>query len=261
MTLALAALAALLYGVAAGVSLAGSRRPMLGAAALALVAHLALLGHQAFHAGAITLGVSEALSLFTWQAAFLLWAFCLAQPLQVLGVALFPLAAAGTWIPFLWPTAGTAIPLLEWKLQLHVVLSLLAAGLLTLAAVQALTLAVQDGLLHRHSTRPWMQAMPPLQTMEGTLFQLISTGFFLLSLSLVTGLLFVDDLLAQHLAHKTVLSVVAWMLFAVLLWGRRQRGWRGRIAVRWTLSAYGLLVLAYFGSKFVLEQMLGRHWT
>jgi ABC-type uncharacterized transport system permease subunit len=97
--------------------------------------------------------------------------------------------------------------------------------------------------------------------MEHLLFVLITLGFFILSLSLLSGLLFVDDLLAQHLAHKTVLSIAAWAMFGALLWGRWRRGWRGRMAVRWTLSGYAVLILAYFGSKIILEQILSRHWT
>ena len=138
-------------------------------------------------------------------------------------------------------------------LQLHIALSVLGAGLLTLAAVQAVTLAVQDALLHGKSAHRLVQALPPLQTMERALFVLIALGFFMLSLSLLSGLLFVDDLLAQHLAEKTVLSVIAWVLFGGLLWGRWRRGWRGRTAVRWTLAGYGVLILAYFGSKMLLS--------
>jgi ABC-type uncharacterized transport system permease subunit len=123
------------------------------------------------------------------------------------------------------------------------------------------TLAAQDRLLHGHRPNRVVQALPPLQTMEHLLFILILLGFFILSLSLLSGLLFVDDLMAQHLAHKTVLSITAWAMFGVLLWGRWRRGWRGRKAIRWTLASYALLILAYFGSKLVLEQILSRHWT
>jgi ABC-type uncharacterized transport system permease subunit len=220
----------------------------------------ALLG-GIFSGGNLTVGVTESLSLFSWQAAVLLWALCLIQPVQVLGVAIYPLAAAGALAAALWPMSMTAIPLADWKIQMHVVLSLLSAGFLTLAAVQAVTLALQDRLLHGHTPNRIVQALPALQSMEHLLFVLISLGFFILSLSLLSGLVFVDDLLAQHLAHKTVLSVAAWAIFAGLLWGRWRRGWRGRTAIRWALSGYGVLVLAYFGSKLILEQILSRHWS
>lgn len=263
MNLMLAAAAAACYLLAAfGVWRGRGRVTPLGlfsAAALALHAWVLLIG--AFNAGQLTLGVTEALSLFAWQAAFMLWLFCLFQPLQVLSLVLFPVAAAAALASAFLPTSGTAIPLSEWKIQLHVVLSLFSAGFLTLAVVQAATLALQDRLLHHATPGRTALSLPPLQTMERVLFQLIGLGFFVLSLSLVTGLLFVDNLLAQHLAHKTVLSCLAWGMFGVLLWGRWRWGWRGRSAIRWTFTSYGLLILAYFGSKLVLEQVLNRHWN
>ena len=88
--------------------------------------------------------------------------------------------------------------------------------------------------------------------------QLLASGFVLLSIALLTGWLFVENLLAQDLVHKTVLSGVAWFVFAALLIGRYRAGWRGRTAIRWTLTGFVLLALAYFGSKVVLEVILGR---
>lgn len=260
MTLFYASAAAAAYLLAA-VLLWRGRPAGLWSAAVAVALHaLALLG-EAFHNAHLTVGVTEALSLFAWQAAVLLWMLCLFKPLRILGVAVYPLAAAGVLWAALQPSSLSSIPLTEWKIQLHVVLSLFSAGCLTLAAAQALILAAQDRLLHHLAPGRLLQALPPLETMESALFLLISLGFFTLSLSLVTGLLFVEDLLAQHLAHKTVLSLTAWAIFGALLWGRWQRGWRGRTAIRWTLSGYGLLVMAYFGSKIVLEQLLGKTWT
>ncbi|MGH8472324.1 MAG: cytochrome C assembly family protein, partial [Gammaproteobacteria bacterium] len=100
--------------------------------------------------------------------------------------------------------------------------------------------------------------LPPLQTLEGLMFQHIGAGFFLLSLSLMSGMMFLNDIFAQHLVHKTVLSLVAWLVFAVLLFGRWRYGWRGRTAIRCTLGGFASLMLAYFGSKVVLELILHR---
>lgn len=138
----------------------------------------------------------------------------------------------------------------DWTLQLHVALSLLSATFLTLAAVQALTLAVQDRLLHEGTRLRFVQALPPLQTMERWLFLLIAVGFALLTLSLLSGLMFVRDLMAQRLAHITALSVSAWAIFAALLWGRWRRGWRGRAAIRWTLYGYALLIVVLGASLY-----------
>lgn len=227
----------------------------------ALLLHATALVAEVFKGGQLTLGVTEALSMFSWQAAVLLWALCFIQPVQILGVAIYPLAAGAALAAAIWTTSVTGIPLTDWKIQLHVVLSLFSAGFLTLAAAQAVTLAMQDRLLHQAAPNRIVQALPPLQSMEHLLFSLISLGFFILSLALLSGLLFVDNLMAQHLAHKTVLSLTAWAIFGALLWGRWRRGWRGRTAIRWTLSGYAVLILAYFGSKLVLEQILSRHWT
>lgn len=258
----LAVLAAAIYLITA-IGIASSRgqaRPTWAGAA-AVAAHAASLWLMVARDGHLAVGVTEALSLFSWQAAALLWGLCLVQPVQSLAVAIYPAAAAAALAACLWPSSLAGIPLLDWKIQLHVALSLFSAGVLSLAAVQALTLAIQDRRLHGRTVADAGLGLPPLQTMESILFQLIGAGFFMLSLSLATGLLFVDDLLAQHLAHKTVLTGLAWALFGILLWGRWFRGWRGATALRWTLSGYSLLILGYFGSKFVLEQILGKHWT
>jgi ABC-type uncharacterized transport system permease subunit len=94
--------------------------------------------------------------------------------------------------------------------------------------------------------------------MEGLMFEMIGIGFALLTLALLTGVLFLEDIFAQHLVHKTVLSICAWGVFAILLWGRWRFGWRGRTAIRWTVGGFVFLMLAYFGSKLVLELILGR---
>lgn len=101
-----------------------------------------------------------------------------------------------------------------------------------------------------------MRILPPLQTMESLLFGLIITGFTLLTLALVSGLLFVDNFFAQHLVHKTVFSIVAWLVYGILLWGHFRWGWRGKTATLWTLGGFTLLMLAFWGTKFVLEVIL-----
>jgi ABC-type uncharacterized transport system permease subunit len=142
----------------------------------------------------------------------------------------------------------------------HVVTSVMAFGFLALAGVYAVFVAVIDHFLRTHHLNRLIRALPALDVLESLLFTLVKLGFALLTLSLLSGFLFVDDLFAQHLAHKTVFSMAAWIVFGVLIWGRRYRGWRGRTAVRMTIGGVLLLVLAYFGSKFILEMVLDRHW-
>lgn len=207
------------------------------------------------------LGLTQALSLLTWQSALLLALLTQAAALRPLSTAIYPMAAAGVLLAAVWPTQSGGNAPHDWRIVLHAALSIFAAGLLTLAAAQAVALDVLDRLLHRPEQLTRALKMPPMQASEAWLFQLIGAGFFVLSLALLSGLIFVDHLFAQHLVHKTVLSIVAWLIFAALLLGRRRWGWRGKQAVRWALAGYATLLLAYFGSKLVLEQILGRHWS
>lgn len=259
----LAAPAALLYLLTAALiwrgPAAGWREQVLPGFAVLL--HGLAIGLQVFHDGRVTLGVSEAASLFAWQAALLLWGLSWREPLRSLGLLIYPLAALLAMLAWALPGSAAAGLMADWKTRLHILLSLLSAGLLTLAAVQAVALALQDRWLHQQSQAPLVRGLPPLLTMERLLFQLILIGFCLLSATLLTGLWFLQDWFQQHLAHKIVLSILAWLIFGVLLWGRHRYGWRGKKALRWALSGYGMLILAYFGSKLILEEILGRHWT
>lgn len=144
--------------------------------------------------------------------------------------------------------------------RLHIVSSLVAYSLLSIAAINALMLAAQDYALRHPRLVRRLEFLPPLAVIETILFRLILAGWLLLTLSLASGLVFVDNLFAQHLVHKTALSLLSWLLFGLLLAGRWRLGWRGRRAVRWTLVAMAVLALAYFGSKLVLELVLDRSW-
>ena len=145
-------------------------------------------------------------------------------------------------------------------LDIHVTASLLSYSLLSIAAVTAVFIAVLHNLLHRHKGAALIEILPPLVVMENMLFKMILAGWLILSLSLATGLLFVDNLFAQHLAHKTFLSAISWLVFGLLLAGRWRYGWRGMRVVRLCLIGMAILLLAYFGSKAVLELMLDRRW-
>jgi ABC-type uncharacterized transport system permease subunit len=125
--------------------------------------------------------------------------------------------------------------------------------MLTIAAVQALVLASQDRMLRQHQLRGLPSFMPPLQTMESMLFELVAASFLLLTAAIGTGVVFVDDLLGQNLAHKTLFSIMAWLLLGVLIGGRLALGWRGRTAIRWTLWAFAFLLLGYLGTKIALS--------
>ena len=141
-------------------------------------------------------------------------------------------------------------------IQAHVLISVVAYSLLAIAALQALLVGYQDWQLkHKHQNQ-LMRALPPLQTMETLLFELIWAGQILLTLSLLSGFLFYEDFFAQKLVHKVVFSTTAWGVYSILLWGRHFRGWRGIKAIRWTWAGFSAILLGYIGSKFVLEFVL-----
>lgn len=228
----------------------------LGMGAVAL--HGAALYHTMLTAQGWNFGFSNAASLVAGLVAFLLMLAAITKPVENLGIVILPLAGVALVFEHFFPGSHMLAPNEASELKIHILLSVLAYSLLSIAAVQAVLLDIQDRHLHNQHPGGFIRALPPLQTMETLLFQIIGLGFILLSLSLVSGAIFLEDIFAQHLAHKTVLSIIAWFVFATLLWGRRVFGWRGRTAIRWTISGFVVLMLAYFGSKLVLELLLNR---
>ena len=211
----------------------------------------------AWHAaGGANLHFFSALSLVGLGMAMLTVIVGLRGRMAALGVIVFPIAAV---VATLYGWVGRLDPQpLDWRLQLHAWCALLAYATLAVASVLALLLLAQERALRQRRLHGWLRALPPLIELETLLFRTIAVGFVLLSATLLTGVLFVENLLAQHLAHKTLLSVLSWLTFGGLLLGRWRNGWRGVKAVRWTLAAMGLLVLAFFGSQAVLELILHR---
>lgn len=177
------------------------------------------------------------------------------------GILVFPGAAACVWLQWLGNPASMYLGHMPAMLEIHILTALLAFSLLTIAALNAVLLWIQDYLLRHPRPISQLEMLPPLIVLELLMFRLILAGWLLLTVALGAGLTFVDDLLAQHLVHKTALSVISWCLFGLLLGARWWLGWRGRRAINWTLVAMLMLVLAYFGSKFVLELMLDRTWS
>jgi len=258
----LALAAAALYLVAAGLL----ARPLLHRQALPQMltfglASIAVFGHAliliGLHRGGVDLHFFAALSLVGCCIAALCLLVNLARPVATLGVIVLPLAAALLLVDVFLAPQTQPLPI-EWQIKLHVVFALLGYSVLSVAALLAILLALQEHALRRHEFNGIAAALPPLTLTEALLFQLIGAGFVLLTLTLLSGILFVANLFAQHLIHKTVLSIGAWIVFGALLFGRWRYGWRGRRAVRLTLSGMALLLLAFFGSRFVLELVLKR---
>lgn len=210
------------------------------------------------HNNGFNFGFFSTSSLVAMIVALLLLMAAINNPVEKLGVAIFPIAAAMLALDINF--ADKAQPLLDynWAMSTHILTSIIAFSLLNIAALQAILLAIQDQQLKSHPPKRFIQSLPPLQTMETLLFQMLGAGLVFLTISLVSGFLFIEDLFAQHLVHKTVLSIMAWIIFSGLLVGRSRYGWRGKTAIQWTLTGFVLLLLAYFGSKFVLELILHR---
>ena len=150
---------------------------------------------------------------------------------------------------------------MSWQIQSHILIALFAYGLLTVGAIVALYALIQNKRLQAGRLSSVNQLFAPMETTEKLLFGITSTGFLVLLVAVSSGFAFVDNLFAQHLIHKTVFSLLALIVFGILLSGRRFAGWRGKRAVYLYLWGFLLLCLAYFGSRFVLEEILGRSWS
>ncbi len=226
----------------------------------ALILHTLSLKGTLYSATGLDLGFYGIASLIGWIMAILVTVSGLRKPLQNLFIGVYPLAAAALLLGLLMASHDDISKSVQhWTLQLtsHILLSIFAYSVLTIAALQAALLALQDHHLRHHQTNGLIMQLPPLQTMEQLLFELVWVGVILLSVSIVTGMLFLEDMFAQHLAHKTILSIVAWGIFSALLAGRYLLGWRGTTAIRWAIGGYILLMLAFLGSKLVLEVFIG----
>src|SRR3984957_3161427 len=225
----------------------------------AIVAHSDAIVHMMRIHGPFSIGLPEAISLLAWTLAVLACLISIERQNRVLGAILLASAAFGAAVTGTGHTYAEATAP-GWELTAHILLSMAAAALLFAAAVTALLLVFLDRRLRTRRIADLPSVLPPLDILEQIMFRLIGAGFGLLTLALFTGFVFVTNLFTQNLVQKTALSLLAWTLFGVLLVGRIRFGWRGRSAVQWTLSGFGVLAVAYFGVKFVLEDVLGLHW-
>lgn len=261
----LAPIAALLYLAATGLHLLhlfqrrqAISRGVIGLGLLALLSHTIVAWDSVAASAGLALGfykISALIFLVINIACVILLA---RRPLQNLLVVLFPLSAMAVLVSTFAPSTSAIATDLPDGLLLHIGSSILAYAILTLAAAQSALVAAQDYQLRHRHTRGIVQILPPLQLMESMLFELLWLGVILLTVAIASGYFFIEDIFAQHLVHKTVLTMVAWLLFSVLLWGHYQLGWRSQTAVRFTLAGFVVLMLAFFGSKLVLELILGQ---
>jgi ABC-type uncharacterized transport system permease subunit len=261
----LAPLCALLYLAATGLQLLhlSQRRQQIDRSVIllglaALLSHAVIVWKIAFPSTGVDLGFFKIAALLFLVINLACVTSITRRPLQNLLIALFPLSALAVLVSTFAPDTAPLLSHLSGGMVLHISSSILAYAVLTLAAIQAAALALQDHQLKHRHTRGIIQILPPLQLMESMLFELLWIGLGLLTISIISGAIFIDDIFAQSLVHKTVLTIAAWLLFATLLWGHYQLGWRSKTAVRFTLAGFAMLMLAFFGSKLVLELVLQR---
>ncbi len=233
-----------------------SRRTLLISLWIATILSIYPTYQSVFDGYALYLGVFHVLSIVTLSTMLVLLVMALRYPTQNLGALIGPVTAL--CLLGLLQSTTLALPLSELTsgMVLHIVFSIAAYGFLTSAVFQALLLSIQNKHLHERRLTGLITVLPPLQTMEVMLFSFIWLGFITLGIAIGTGFTYVDNLLAQHLVHKTVLSIIAWGFFGFLLIGKYIFGWRGQRATRLTIIGFILLMLGYFGSSFVLQYIL-----
>ena len=237
---------------------------------VALAAHGLLLHLTIFPHDAMVFGFAFALSAMFWLGAGIYWIESFFFPLEGLGLLVLPLACVAS----LMPLAFGGVHVLSYAaaplFKLHFIIANVAYGLFAIAALHAVLMLFAERRLHRLRNAVesqgggwiagWLDTLPPLLTLEKLLFRLIGAGFVLLTLTLISGVLFSEQLLGRPLTfdHKTVFAVLSWVMFGALLTGRQVSGWRGRAALRWVLVSFVALLLAYVGSRFVFEVLLHR---
>ncbi len=207
--------------------------------------------------GGLNLSLASVASLTMLIVLAMVAATAIARPVHSLFVLLFPLAALALLASLFLQRSGTSLEGMSEALAIHVLVSILAYSILTIAALQSILVGVAERNIRAKSHIARLRILPPLETMEHLLFVMLWVGFAWLTIAIGSGFVYLDDMFAQQVVHHTVLSSTSWAIYVVLLVGRQAFGWRGTVTVRWTLSAFALLLLGYFGSKFVLEVLLG----
>ena len=229
--------------------------------AILIPALLALVMHGfVIYAGSSSLSASvgfyKVASITFWLMGLLSVLIVIARPLQTLLIAIFPLAAISLLVATLTPETSRPMTETPRGLLLHISTSIIAYALFGLAMLQGLLVLQQSRLLRQHKTRGLIRRLPPLDATEQLMFELIATGTIILSASIFAGVYYVQDLFAQHLIHKTVLTIIAWIVYSILTVGHARHGWRVNTAVMLCGSGFALLTLGFYGSKLVLELVL-----
>jgi ABC-type uncharacterized transport system permease subunit len=239
------------------------RKGLQGWERTAILAPLALHGwllYEGIFSRELRFGFAQALSVMMFLGVALYWIESLFYDLEGMQPLVLPLAAMAVPLPALFPGLASSTAHADAAaFRLHLALAMIAYSLFVIALLHATLMAVLERRLH-HKAGASFASLPPLLTLEQLLFRVIGAAFVFLTLTLITGIAFSETLFgrAMRADHKTVFALLSWVIFGLLLAGRALYGWRGRTALRWTLSGFVMLLLAYVGSRFVLEVLLHR---
>jgi ABC-type uncharacterized transport system permease subunit len=228
---------------------------------IALVLHAMLLYQRIVVAEGLDLGVANAVSMLTWLTVLIYWLAGLAfQGLGGILGLMAPFALLAVLLQAFVPSRHVVTYGGDPLFTLHFAIAMLAYSLFTVAAVHALVMLAEEKWLHKGVLPPFLKSIPPLLEMEALLFRILLAAFVLLTLTVVSGTFFSEELFGKPFTftHKVFFGILSWAIFGGLLAGHYLRGWRGRTAVRWTLAGFASLLVAYVGSKVVLELILGR---
>lgn len=227
---------------------------------IALLVHGLAVHMDIFASAQMHFGFGVAISMMVWLAICFYWVETLYTRLDGLLAVIMPAGVVASLLPLFFKSEHLLVNAASPAFRAHFVVAMLAYSLFTLAALHAMLMSVASHQLHNARLGRILSTLPPLLTMETLLFRLVSIAFVLLTLTLVSGVLFSEALFGTpfRVDHKSVFAFISWLLFGALLLGRRLWGWRGRMALRWTLAGFVALMLAYVGSRFVLEVLLGR---
>jgi ABC-type uncharacterized transport system permease subunit len=258
--------AALLYIVCA--CLPAQRRALISAGiAIAWLMQGGALASDVLVPGSLRLGFSIMLSAAMWVSIAIYWVENRNFSLDGLRILILPSAAVAVILPLIFPGSVVSLEGKSTWFAWHIAIAMLAYSTLTIAAFHAVLMALQESQLHTRRTTSqggWfsvaLERLPALLTMEKLLFRFIAIGFALLSLTVLSGVIFSEQLfgMAFKWDHKNLFTMLSWLLFGALLAGRYLRGWRGKTALSFTLSGFATLLLAYVGSRFVMEVVLHR---
>lgn len=232
--------------------------------AVAVALHALLLAQAIFGSGQFRFGFAHALSMMALLALLFYGAESFIYPLEGMPALVLPPAALSVVLPALFGGALLTDKAHALAFIAHVLIAMLAYAFMAIAAAHAVLMAVAERRLHSRGAGGQELAtpagLPALLTMERLLFQMLGTGFVFLSLTVLSGIMFSEEIFGRALTfdHKTVFGLLAWVIFAVLLLGRAMYGWRGRTALNCTFAGFVALLLAYVGSRFVIEVMLSR---